>query len=56
MNRARIIATGATGKMGSMVVTELLKVRYPVRALVHREDAASHPNATRNSPKQNRNP
>jgi len=35
--------TGATGKMGSVVVTDLLKARYPVRVLVHREDAASHP-------------
>jgi NAD(P)H dehydrogenase (quinone) len=33
MNRARIIVTGATGKTGSVVVTELLKARYPVRAL-----------------------
>ena len=41
MNRARIIVTGAAGKTGSVVVTEMLKARYPVRALVHREDAAN---------------
>jgi len=33
--------TGATGKTGSVVTTELLKAGYPVRALVHREDARS---------------
>jgi NAD(P)H dehydrogenase (quinone) len=36
--RPRIIVTGATGKTGSVVVTELLKAGYPVRAMVHRED------------------
>ena len=41
MIKPRIIVTGATGKTGSVVVTELLKAGYPVRALVHREDARS---------------
>ena len=39
--KPRIIVTGATGKTGSVVVSELLKGGYPVRALVHREDARS---------------
>jgi NAD(P)H dehydrogenase (quinone) len=38
MIKPRIIVTGATGKTGSIVVAELLKAGYPVRALVHRED------------------
>jgi len=37
----RIIVTGATGRTGSLVVTELLKAGYPVRAMVHREDSRS---------------
>ncbi len=37
----RIIVTGATGKTGSVVVSELLKAGYPVRAMVHREDGRS---------------
>jgi len=41
MNKPRIIVTGATGKTGSVVVTELLKAGYPVRAMVHREDDRS---------------
>ena len=41
MCKPRIIVTGATGKTGSVVVSELLKACYPVRALVHREDARS---------------
>src|SRR5258708_12794837 len=41
MNRTRIIVTGATGKTGSVVVAELLKAGYPVRAMVHREDDRS---------------
>jgi NAD(P)H-binding len=41
MLKPRIIVTGATGKTGSVVVTELLKASYPVRALVHREDGRS---------------
>jgi uncharacterized protein YbjT (DUF2867 family) len=41
MIKPRIIVTGAAGKTGSKVVTELLKAGYPVRALVHREDGRS---------------
>jgi uncharacterized protein YbjT (DUF2867 family) len=41
MIKPRIIVTGATGKTGSVVVTELLKAGYPVRALVHKEDGRS---------------
>src|SRR6202022_1048438 len=41
MIKPRIIVTGATGKTGSVVVTELLKAGYPVRALVHRENGPS---------------
>src|SRR5215468_10576701 len=41
MIKPRIIVTGATGKTGSVVASELLKAGYPVRALVHREDGRS---------------
>ena len=41
MIKPRIIVTGATGKTGSAVVTEMLKAGYPVRAMVHREDSRS---------------
>jgi NAD(P)H dehydrogenase (quinone) len=41
MIKPRIIVTGATGKTGSVVVTELLKAGYPVRAMVRREDGRS---------------
>jgi hypothetical protein len=41
MIKPRIIVTGATGKTGTVVVSELLKAGYPVRAMVHREDARS---------------
>lgn len=41
MTKPRIIVTGATGKTGSIVATELLKAGYPVRALVRREDERS---------------
>ena len=41
MSKPRIIVTGATGKTGSVVVSEVLKAGYPVRALVHREDVRS---------------
>ena len=41
MNKPRIIVIGATGKTGSVVVAELLKAGYPVRAMVHREDDRS---------------
>jgi NAD(P)H dehydrogenase (quinone) len=41
MTKPRIVVTGATGKTGSVVVAELLKTGYPVRALVRREDGRS---------------
>jgi uncharacterized protein YbjT (DUF2867 family) len=41
MIKPRILVTGATGKTGSVVVSELLKAGYPVRALVRREDGRS---------------
>lgn len=41
MTKPRIIVTGATGRTGSLVVAELLKAGYPVRAMVHREDQRS---------------
>jgi uncharacterized protein YbjT (DUF2867 family) len=41
MIKPRIIVTGATGKTGSAVTTELLKAGYPVRALVRGEDYRS---------------
>jgi NAD(P)H dehydrogenase (quinone) len=41
MIKPRIIVTGATGKTGSVVVAELLKAGYPVRALLRRDDRRS---------------
>src|SRR5262245_7021072 len=41
MTKPRILVTGATGKTGSLVVAESLEAGYPVRAMVHREDARS---------------
>jgi NAD(P)H dehydrogenase (quinone) len=41
MIKPRIIVTGATGKTGTVVTSALLKAGYPVRAIVHREDARS---------------
>jgi NAD(P)H dehydrogenase (quinone) len=41
MAKPRIVVAGATGKTGSIVVAELLKAGYPVRALVRREDRRS---------------
>jgi len=41
MTKPRILVTGATGKTGVVVATELLKADYPVRAMVHREDGRS---------------
>ena len=41
MIKPKIIVTGATGKTGSVVVSELLKAGYPVRAMVRQEDGRS---------------
>jgi len=41
MRKPRILVTGASGKTGSLVVAELLEAGYPVRAMVHGEDARS---------------
>ena len=41
MIKPRIVVTGATGKTGSVVVSELLKAGFPVRAMVRREDGRS---------------
>src|ERR1700746_2310235 len=41
MTKPRIIVTGATGKTGSVVVAELLKTGYRVRAMVRREGGRS---------------
>ena len=41
MIKPRIIVTGATGKTGRVVVTELQRAGYPVRAMAHREDGRS---------------
>ena len=41
MTKPRIIVTGATGKTGSVVASELLKAGYPVRAMVRGEDDRS---------------
>ena len=41
MIKPRIIVTGATGKTGSVVASELLKAGYPVRAMVRGEDDRS---------------
>ena len=41
MVKPRILVAGATGKTGSVVVTEMLNAGYPVRALVHRNDERS---------------
>src|ERR1700721_3481564 len=41
MIKPRIIVTGATGRTGSGVASELLKAGYPVRAMVRREDDRS---------------
>ena len=41
MTKPRIIVTGAAGKTGSAVTTELLKAGFTVRALVRGEDDRS---------------
>ncbi len=41
MTRPTILVTGATGKTGGAVARQLLHEGWPVRALVHRDDARS---------------
>ena len=41
MKKPRILVTGATGKTGDAVVEQLRQQDWPVRALVHRNDARS---------------
>ena len=41
MTKPKILVTGATGKTGGAVVDELLKEGFPVRAVVHAQDARS---------------
>ena len=41
MTRPKILVTGATGKTGHAVVTDLLRRQWPVRAVVHARDARS---------------
>ena len=41
MHKPLILVTGATGKTGGAVVSELLRREYPVRATVRRQDARS---------------
>ncbi len=41
MTLPKILVTGATGKTGAIVISELLKAGYPVRAMVRREDGRS---------------
>jgi uncharacterized protein YbjT (DUF2867 family) len=41
MTKTRVLVTGATGKIGGAVATQLLARGVPTRALVHRDDARS---------------
>ena len=41
MGKPKFFVTGATGKMGSAVVDQLLAKGYPVRASVRKQDARS---------------
>ena len=41
MLKPRVLVTGATGKTGTIVLAELLRAGYRVRAMVHREDERS---------------
>src|SRR5262245_34437681 len=41
MPKPKILVTGATGKTGAPTALKLLQVGFPVRALVHRDDARS---------------
>ena len=38
MHRPKILVAGATGRTGRVLVTELLKAGYSVRALVRSDD------------------
>lgn len=40
-SKPKILVTGATGKTGSAVVSQLCELEWPVRALVRTEDARS---------------
>jgi NAD(P)H dehydrogenase (quinone) len=42
MSKPKILVTGATGKTGMPTVEELCNKGWPVRAVVHKEDARSH--------------
>ena len=41
MTKPKILVSGATGKIGSEVVKQLLEKQYPVRAMVRKRDARS---------------
>ena len=41
MTNTRVLVTGATGKIGGAVATQLLEKGVPTRALVHRNDGRS---------------
>ena len=41
MTNARVLVTGATGKIGGAVATQLLERGVATRALVHRDDGRS---------------
>ena len=41
MIRPKVLVAGATGRTGAVVVSELLKAGYPVRALVRHQDERS---------------
>ncbi|MES2151271.1 MAG: NmrA family NAD(P)-binding protein [Pseudomonadota bacterium] len=41
MQLPKILVTGAAGRTGAVVITELLRAGYPVRALVRRQDERS---------------
>lgn len=47
MYKSKILVTGATGKTGSAVVSELLAKGWPVRALVRKQDARAEQLARR---------
>ena len=41
MTNPKILVSGATGKIGTQVVKQLLEINYPVRAMVHKLDTRS---------------